>query len=136
MKRVLVVEDHTETREILAEALSECGYEIDVARCGADALAMFAAHPPDVVLLDIGLPDISGHDVALRMRALAPATSIFALSAWSSDEDIVRSRAVGIDLHVVKPVDLKTLCDLLESDADEDWADTSSSWPHENLRRT
>jgi signal transduction histidine kinase/ActR/RegA family two-component response regulator len=110
-KRVLVVDDNYDAADMLAVMLELDDYEIKKAHDGASALAVATAWSPDIVILDIGLPDLSGHDVARRLRE-DPAfrrTELIALSGWGTEEDQRRSLAAGFNLHLTKPVDADAL---------------------------
>jgi two-component system CheB/CheR fusion protein len=105
--RVLIVDDYPDSADISAMLLSLFGYDCQVAVTGQDALAQAAAFDPDIVILDIGLPDISGYEVAQRLRAQARARPLFlaAVTGWGQPEDRVRAMAAGFDVHVLKPTD-------------------------------
>jgi len=111
LPRVLVVEDNPDTLEMLSLALTMIGYEVETAADGQTALRAAAAHPPDAILCDIGLPDIDGHEVMRRLRALPGLahTPAFALTGFGQEQDIERARAAGFDAHLTKPVDLADL---------------------------
>ena len=105
---VLVVEDHPDAADSLAELLDLTGYRVTVAGDGGAALAAAAADPPDVVLLDLRLPDQDGWAVARQMRA-RPGDGrrplIVAVTGLGRADDQRRSDAAGVDLHLTKPVD-------------------------------
>ena len=113
--RVLVVDDNKDAAESLAMLLRTAGAEVHVAHNGPAALEHFASREPHVVLLDIGMPDMDGCEVARRLRELAPAerVALVALTGWGQDEDRRRVREAGFDHHLVKPVDLASLQALL-----------------------
>ena len=105
-RRVLVVDDNVDAAETLALLLELDGHQVDVAHTGAQALDAAAARPPDIVFLDIGLPDLNGYEVAGRMRKL-PAlqdTLLVALTGWGSERDREAACQAGIDVHLTKPV--------------------------------
>jgi signal transduction histidine kinase/ActR/RegA family two-component response regulator len=108
---LLVVEDQVDAAEGLAELMRMRGYTVEVALDGAAALAAAAARPPDVVLLDLGLPGLDGYAVAERLRRLPglQAALVVALSGYGREEDRRRSQEAGIDDHLVKPVELDAL---------------------------
>ncbi len=112
-RRVLVVEDDPEVRECLVELLELLGHQVRSAATGEEAVAASVAHELDVVFVDLGLPDISGYEVAARMRSAARSRelTIIALSGRSRPEDLARSAASGFDLHLVKPVGSRTIAD-------------------------
>ena len=115
--RLLLVDDHPDAAESLGELLRLQGHEVDVAHDGPAALESARHRPPDVVLLDLGLPGMDGYEVARRLRGEAAAERaralVVALTGYGSAEDRRRSRESGIDHHLVKPVDLAELGRLL-----------------------
>jgi two-component system, OmpR family, response regulator RegX3 len=100
--RILVVEDETAITEPLADALERDGYDASVARTASDALSEAATQPPDLVLLDIGLPDGSGLDVCRELRRTSDVPVIM-LTARGSEADRVAGLEMGADDYVVKP---------------------------------
>jgi len=104
--RVLVVDDNRDAAESLAALLEVLGHAVQTTFCGEDALEAIAARCPDVVLLDIGMPGMDGHEVARRIRALAVAVQpyIVAVTGWGQPADKDRTAAAGIDRHLVKPI--------------------------------
>ncbi len=115
--RILVVDDNRDAAEALHILLTQVGAEVFVAHDGEGALAAFEVCNPRVVLLDIGMPDIDGYEVARRLRASpqAPRVSLIALTGWGQDEDRRRVREAGFDHHLVKPVDFTDLQTLIAS---------------------
>jgi signal transduction histidine kinase len=114
-RRILVVDDIVDSAESLAVLLRLQGHEVKVAYDGTTALAAAQAAPPEVVLLDIGLPGMDGYQVARRLRQ-QPAlrkTLVVALTGYGQEEDRRRCQEAGIDQHLVKPVNLTTLNRLL-----------------------
>ena len=113
--RVLLVEDHAESAEGLAELMRLWGYECHVAPNGERALAIASDLKPDVVITDIGLPDIDGHEVAQRLRR-SPEHAATLLIALTGHEDVSEAEFAnsGFDHHLLKPVDVATLKRLLE----------------------
>ncbi len=110
-KRILVVEDNKDTALALMTLLAMKGYEVHSAYDGNTAVAEAASFDPDIVFLDIDLPDISGHEVARRIRAKKGGEDIrlIALTAWQNDDIRRRSAEVGCSHHLVKPVRLADL---------------------------
>ena len=111
MLRILIVDDHPDTAEAISMLLAAIGHETTIActgRAGLDAVKTF---PPDLVILDIGLPDISGYEVACAIRALPFGAGIHLVAAtgWGTPEDRVRALAAGFDQHQLKPLDLRKL---------------------------
>jgi CheY-like chemotaxis protein len=110
-RRVLVVDDNVDAASMLDLLLRSLGHETRVAHDGITALRAAQEFRPDVVLLDIGMPDIDGYEVARRLRGLANLRRmrIVAVTGWGQDADRKRSMEAGFDLHLVKPVDAKEL---------------------------
>jgi two-component system CheB/CheR fusion protein len=106
-RRVLVVDDNADAAECLAVLLRLAGHDVCLAPDGPSALDAAAAYRPEVVLLDIGLPGLSGHDVARQLRAAPEGREllIVAVSGWGQEDDHRRSEEAGFDHHLVKPVD-------------------------------
>lgn len=103
--RVLVVEDYPDIAEVWCKWVCMAGHQVEVCWNGSQALETAPVFRPDVVFLDIGLPDMDGWEVAaaLRKDAELAGAKIIAISAYQSDEDRRRSRASGIDAHIGKP---------------------------------
>nr|MBA2723427.1 response regulator [Methylibium sp.] len=114
-RRILVVDDNRDAASSLALMLGLMGNEVRTAYDGAEALETAAAFLPDTVLLDIGMPRLSGYDVcrALRQQAWGRSTQVLALTGWGQEEDRRKSREAGFDGHLVKPVDPQTLAEWL-----------------------
>jgi CheY-like chemotaxis protein len=113
-RRVLVVDDNVDAAESLAILLKMSGHETSLAYDGESAIETAEAFRPDVVLLDIGLPRLSGHDVARRIREQPWGRKmvLVALTGWGQDKDRRESREAGFDHHLVKPVEVAALRDL------------------------
>lgn len=105
-RRILVVDDNEDAAESLAALLRIFGHQVEVAFDGEQALVRAPAWQPQVVLLDVGMPRMDGHEVARRMRAepWGAAMKIVALSGFGDGADRDRSREAGCDDHLVKPV--------------------------------
>lgn len=108
---VLVVDDNRDTADTLATLLRGEGFTVSTAYDGAGALRAFDSVHPGVVLLDIGLPDMTGHAVAQEMRARAhgASTILVAITGWGQEKDRLATAQAGFDLHLVKPVDPQQL---------------------------
>jgi PAS domain S-box-containing protein len=121
-RRVLVVDDNADSAETMATLLQIWGHEVQVASDGPAALAQAADHRPDVVLLDIGLPGMTGYEVAKRLREIPHMADavLIAMTGYGQDEDRRRSREAGFAVHLVKPVApdaLRKVFEDLESEA-------------------
>ncbi len=113
-RRVLVVDDNADAAESLAEIARMLGHDVDVANDAATALDKAQANPFDVVLCDIGLPGMSGYDVARALRASGGAKmQLIAVSGYAQPEDVRRAVEAGFDAHVPKPADIEELMKLL-----------------------
>ena len=113
-RRVLVVDDSRDAAESLAELVEMFGHTVEVAHDGPSALAKARANPPDVILCDIGLPGMSGYDVARALRATAgDSVQLVAVSGYAQPEDLKRAAEAGFDQHVAKPPDPDALERLL-----------------------
>jgi CheY-like chemotaxis protein len=113
--RVLVVDDCPDSALSLALLLELWGHEVHPAYDGAAAFRMACELRPDVVLLDLGLPGMSGWELAARLRRQVglERALLVATTGYGREEDRRLSRAAGCDVHLLKPVDLNVLADLL-----------------------
>jgi signal transduction histidine kinase/ActR/RegA family two-component response regulator len=114
-RSVLVVEDDDDTRTVLRFMLEAEGARVETAGSGTDGLAAAHRARPEVVLCDIGLPDIDGLEVARRLRAsdALAGTRLIALTGYGQAEDVRQALAAGFDAHITKPVNLDQLMTLL-----------------------
>ncbi len=109
-RRILLVEDNPDTREVLQIALQESGHDVAVAADGLEAVRLAAGVKPEVMLVDIGLPGKDGYDVAREVReSLGARPLLIALTGYGQPEDRARAMAAGFDLHLTKPIDLDAL---------------------------
>ena len=105
-RHILIIEDNDDTRQMLHEALAFSGHDVREARDGTTGLALAAQAPPDVALIDIGLPGMDGYEVARRLRA-APGgrrVGLIAITGYGQAEDQRRAYEAGFDAHLTKPV--------------------------------
>jgi PAS domain S-box-containing protein len=116
-RSILIVDDNQDAAVSLALLLQMSGNETSLAHDGLEAIEAVKKSFPDVVLLDIGLPKLNGHDVCRRVRELPSGKDIvlIALTGWGQEEDRRRSKEAGFDGHLVKPVEPEALLDLLSS---------------------
>ena len=112
-RRVLVIEDNDDAREMLRNLLRLFGHEVHEACDGAMGLEEARRLRPDAALIDIGLPGMDGYEVARRIRADLPGARLVALTGYGQPEDRERALAAGFDVHLVKPVDPDQLQRLL-----------------------
>ena len=113
-RRVLVIEDNEDSRAMLHEVLRHAGHEVHDAGDGPQGVDAALRLEPDVALIDVGLPELDGYEVAKRIRAQArPDMLLVALTGYGLTEDRERALAAGFDLHLVKPIDFDRLFDVL-----------------------
>jgi CheY-like chemotaxis protein len=113
-KRILVADDNVDAGDMLALVLSELGADVYVTRSGPDALAALPAFNPSVVLLDVGMPEMSGYDVAREIRTrYAGDITLIAVTGWTQPADVQRAQEAGFDHHLSKPTDVHTLQSLI-----------------------
>jgi PAS domain S-box-containing protein len=114
-RRVLVIDDSEDSREMMRELLESLGHEVFAAEDGREGAARAVELYPDIALIDIGLPGIDGYEVARRVRAAAngKAPYLVALTGYGSPEVKAKAEQAGFDLHLTKPVDLETLLELV-----------------------
>ena len=115
-RRVLLADDNRDAAETLAILLRLEGHAVDLAHDGHAALRCFEAHHHDVALLDIGMPNANGYEVARRIRESPKGRGVLliAITGWAQDGDKLESRAAGFDHHLAKPIEPDTLIRLLE----------------------
>jgi CheY-like chemotaxis protein len=114
--RILVADDYADGREMVAFFLGRLGHTVAMASDGTDALAVASAFQPDVAILDIGMPGLSGHSVARELRKQRGDQLILvALSGQGEASDKARAADAGFNYHFTKPVDIKALAQFLTS---------------------
>ena len=116
--RVLVVDDDVDAAETTAAVARQWGHDVVTAKDGHTALEQAVRFRPDVVLLDIGLPDLSGYELAPRLRTLpgmSKTLSLVALTGYGADSDRTLAKEAGFDHHMTKPVVIEALRALLRS---------------------
>ena len=113
-KRILIVDDNVDSAEMLGLSLRSLGHTVEVVHGGRAALAALARVQPDIVLLDIVMPDMTGYDVARRIREqLGARTRIVALSGFGGDDDRQRALDAGFDAYASKPIAPAELAELV-----------------------
>jgi CheY-like chemotaxis protein len=113
--RILVIDDNRDAADTLALLLESEGHDTRVEYAGAAALLAVAEFDPEVIFCDIGLPGMTGHEVAGRMRAegIGGSAGLVAVTGWGTDEDKRRAREAGFDHHLTKPVSVGMLSEIL-----------------------
>ncbi|HZX27655.1 MAG TPA: response regulator, partial [Telluria sp.] len=115
-RRVLVVDDNVDAADMLGAFVHALGYEVDLAHDADTALETARRHPPGICLLDIGLPDTDGYELARRLRA-DPATehaTLVAVTGYGQERDRARAAEAGFDHYLIKPVATDKLAELLK----------------------
>ncbi len=111
VRRVVVIDDNEDLRELVAELLASAGHEVRTACDGLSGLALVRAERPDVAFIDIGLPDVDGHEVArtLRRDPAGPPVRLIAMTGYGQASDRANALAAGFDVHVTKPATAATI---------------------------
>jgi CheY-like chemotaxis protein len=114
-RNILIADDNQDALESLALMLRMEGHDVVCASDGEEALALAGLRKPEIVVLDVGMPKLDGCEVARRIRAESwgRGAILVALTGWGQEVDRKRSKDAGFDMHLVKPVDPATLCDML-----------------------
>lgn len=107
---MLIVDDHVDMTEALCVLFSVLGQEMRTARTAMEGLRVVREYEPHLLLLDIGLPDLDGYELARRVRGSgATRMYIVAVTGWCREEDRARALAAGCDLHIPKPLDVESI---------------------------
>ncbi len=116
-RRILIADDNADAASSLAMLLQIMGHEVVTASDGLDAIELASSFRPDLIVLDIGMPNLNGYDTCRRIReqSWSKNTVLIALTGWGQNEDRRRSLEAGFDHHLVKPADPATLMKLLSS---------------------
>jgi CheY-like chemotaxis protein len=109
--RVLVVDDNADAADLVAEFMAYMGYDVAVAHGGQEAMSAAKSFAPNLIFLDLGMPDMDGYQVASELRHADwfPPTRIVALTAWGDRESREKTVACGFDAHLIKPARLESL---------------------------
>jgi DNA-binding response OmpR family regulator len=115
--RVLVVDDNEDAADSLATLLDVMGYQVRTAYDGPEAILAADEFQPEVALLDIGLPRLSGYDIARHVRQKrGRGVLLVAITGWGQDEDRRKAREAGFDHHFTKPADFDELLGLIDKE--------------------
>jgi CheY-like chemotaxis protein len=115
MRRVLIVDDNVDTAEAVAEFATLLGHQVAIASNGLAALELAGQFRPDIALIDIGLPQMNGYELARRLRGLPEmaAVPLVAITGYAREEDRQAALAAGFNLHLAKPIEPARLEKLL-----------------------
>lgn len=113
-RNILVIEDNPDIRDLLRIKLRQLGHHVEAAEDGPQGLDKLLAAPPDVALVDIGLPGMNGYEIARRVRdTLGPAVYLIALTGYGQADDKKQALAAGFNVHLTKPTDFADLQNIL-----------------------
>jgi two-component system CheB/CheR fusion protein len=116
VERIVVVEDQEDNRNMLAKLLELRGFIVHVAADGATGLELVQREQADVAIIDIGLPEMDGYEVARRIRKeIGSRVKLIALTGYGRSQDVERARAAGFDHHLIKPLQLEQLAAALDA---------------------
>ena len=121
-RRILVIEDNVDAANSLGDVLELLGHIVKVALTGPKGIEIARSFNPDIVLCDIGLPGMDGHEVARALRAEPPhrRVRLIALTGYASPDDVAKAGRSGFDAHLAKPVKVETLQDMLAREEPRD----------------
>lgn len=108
-RRILIVDDNVDAADALAQLLKIDGHDCVPVYHAREALAKFGSFDPDIVLLDIGLPEINGYELAQKIRSNNEKVQLIAVTGYAQDEDIQNAHDAGFDSHVTKPIDIEKI---------------------------
>jgi CheY-like chemotaxis protein len=116
-RRIVVADDNEDSAQSFAMLLSFSGHEVRIAHDGEEALDAMRDFRPDIAFLDIGMPRLSGYEVAELVRAepWGRDMKLIAVTGWGQPDDKARARTAGFDQHLVKPIDPTDVDRLLDS---------------------
>ncbi|HET6899530.1 MAG TPA: ATP-binding protein, partial [Vicinamibacteria bacterium] len=117
-RRVLLIEDNVDITDFIRIQLEMWGHDVSVAHDGPSGLEAALSQPPDIALVDVGLPGMDGYELARRIRTdpEAPEIRLVAMTGYGRPEDRARALAAGFDAHLVKPVDPRQLQEILDAE--------------------
>ena len=117
VRRIVIADDNEDSAESFAMLLSFSGHEVRIAHDGAEALNALRDFRPDVAFLDIGMPGLTGYEVAQAVRAepWGRQVTLIAVTGWGQPDDKLRARSAGFDRHLIKPIDPAEVDRLLDS---------------------
>lgn len=115
-RRILIVDDNRDACDSMGMLLNLLGHEVQIAHDGFEALSRVDAFSPHIILMDVGMPNLNGYDATrlIRQKANGKAITIIAVTGWGQEGDRSQSKAAGCDGHLVKPVNLQDIEDLLK----------------------
>jgi CheY-like chemotaxis protein len=114
-RRVLIIDDNEDAASLLSMIVTAYGQETEVANTGRHGLQIAQAFRPDIVFLDIGMPEMSGYEVAVALRQLPALQNVYiaAVTGWNDASTRARVITSGFDLHLTKPAAVESILDVL-----------------------
>lgn len=112
-RRILLVDDNEAFLSALERLLAHFDHEVEAVYSGKEAIAAIPRFDPEIIFLDIGMPEMDGYEVARAIRASGWNRLLVALTGYGQEEDKRRSKEAGFDRHLVKPVEVKDILDVL-----------------------
>lgn len=115
VRRVLIIDDNADAASLLSMVVSAYGHEAEVANSGRAGLLLAQDFHPDIVFLDIGMPEMSGYDVAVALRLLPTLEHVYiaAVTGWNDASTRAQVISAGFDLHLTKPANVESILDVL-----------------------
>jgi CheY-like chemotaxis protein len=113
-RRVLLIDDILDIAKSFSMLLKKQGHEVYIAESGAEALCCVRSKNPEFVVSDIGMSDMSGYEIARKVKCIDPKIILIAVTGYGSDEDRKKSEEAGFDYHLVKPIEIKELNDIIK----------------------
>jgi CheY-like chemotaxis protein len=114
-RRVLIIDDNVDAASLLSMVVSAYGHQAEVANNGRAGLQIAQDFHPDIVFLDIGMPEMSGYDVAVALRQLPTLAHVYiaAVTGWNDASTRAQVISAGFDLHLTKPAAVESILDVL-----------------------
>lgn len=114
-RRVLIIDDNVDAASLLSMVVSAYGHHAEVANSGRDGLEIASAFRPDIVFLDIGMPEMSGYEVAVALRQLPLLKDVYiaAVTGWNDASTRAQVISAGFNLHLTKPAAVESILDVL-----------------------
>jgi CheY-like chemotaxis protein len=119
-RRVLIVDDDVDSRELLSILLASHGHETRTAGSAEEALVIAAEYQPGLVFIDVSLPGMNGHELARQLRVMPELAGcrLVAVTGYSGLEARARSAAAGFEVHLTKPIDIRDVVALVEKSSE------------------
>lgn len=119
-KTILVVDDEEAIRRLLSDSLARAGYRVAAAGSGREALALVEQEPPDLIILDLVMPEMDGIEALRRIRERGVTARVLVLTAYGTAQQVREARALGVREFIGKPFDLDRLVGIVRQELEED----------------